>query len=192
MADTLFAPPSLEPEFKQALERFSTSIKTLTNDAASLSKAVNPLESFMQIGQQTLDFYTGLDWLKVYTSAAKPGYFFEFLESLAEIQQEASSRLSNQQQILLSTLVKDGQTIAASTSSSGSPEQLLAKCINSSLDAFEDIKTNISNQAQTLGSIQSALLALYQQSLTELSTSPPQEPKRLGSDQPEVVTPTYD
>jgi hypothetical protein len=169
MNDSFMSTLQLEPGLQQALERYKDFLTAASGDVQLLMNSFNPLKSMQQISQASLAFYAGLDWMKVAQNALKPDSFLNYFNSLQEIQNAAASQLSAGQESLVSTVVKDSQAFTSRLSEVKSAQQLLADTINSGLDTYADVKTNLTQQSQTLAGIHSSLVAFQQQSLSELS-----------------------
>jgi hypothetical protein len=169
MAETFIWSAQLDPDLAKAFTRYQEVLTAATQDAQLLMNSFNPLQSFQQISDASLAFYKGLDWLKIAQNAWQPDSFFTYLDGLKEIQAAASEQLANGQNTLLDSVCKDSQALTQRLAAAQSPAQLLADTINSGLDTYADIKTNLTQQSQTLASIQSAIVAFQQQSLSELN-----------------------
>lgn len=170
MAETFTWSAQLDPDLAKAFTRYQETLAAATEDAQLLMNSFNPLQSLQQISDASLAFYTGLDWFKIAQNAWQPSSFFSYLDGLKEIQSAASEQLATGQSSLLDTVCKDGQALTERLATAKSPAQLLAETINSGLDTYADIKTNLTQQSQTLASIQSAIVAFQQQSLSELNS----------------------
>ncbi|HEY6528298.1 MAG TPA: hypothetical protein VIZ65_06360 [Cellvibrionaceae bacterium] len=169
MTDTFTASLQIEPELKKALDRYQEVLTAANNDVQLLINSFNPSQSLQQISSASMAFYSSLDWAKILQNSLNPSSYFNYFSGLAEIQKAATSEVSAKLQSLLNTVTKDGQSYTSQLSEATSPQQILANTINTGLDAYADMKTNLVEQSQTLASIQSALVAFGQQSLSKLS-----------------------
>lgn len=163
---------SLAPEISQALHQWQQALNTSWQDAQTLANAPAPWEQTLHTSQSTLAFLNSLNWPEVLQNALKPTVWSEWAESCADIQAESLNRWHQEQQQLLNSLQPNTPTPL----NPQNPAHIAASTLEASLNAFNAVKTCLSNQAQVLSSTQSAWLALFQQTLSELSTPAPKTP----------------
>ncbi|RYZ99960.1 MAG: hypothetical protein EOO68_11800 [Moraxellaceae bacterium] len=169
MTDTFTASLQIEPELKKALDRYQEVLTAANGDVQLLINSFNPMQSLQQISSASTEFYSGLDWAKVVQNSLNPSTYVDYFSGLTEIQNAAANELSAKLQSLFNVATKDGQAFTSQLSEATSPQQVLANAINIGLDAYAGIKTNLTEQSRILASIQSALVAFGQQSLSKLS-----------------------
>jgi hypothetical protein len=169
MTDTFTSLLQIEPELKKALDRYQEVLTAANDDTQLLMNSFNPLQSLQQISSASTEFYSGLDWAKIVQNSFNPSSYVDYFSGLTEIHNAAINELSAKLQSLLNVATKDGQQFTNQFTDAASPQQVLANAINIGLDAYAGIKTNLTEQSRILASIQSALVAFGQQSLSKLS-----------------------
>ncbi len=162
----------LEDDLKEALERLYETGKSVAESVETLSHAAPPVESYMQVTTNTLDFFSKLNWMQVYSQPLDYARMAEPLTSLSEIQSASSKRLTDGQQKLLNTLVGGGQDMVTAVMKADNPQAVLASCINKCLDTYSGVQADLTKQVQTITTLQAAYTAWYQQTLTFLAKSP--------------------
>jgi|GEM_PF-6943230 hypothetical protein len=159
---------TLDPELASAVKRWVDTTQQAWEELNTAQAGINPLPSLLQSGARTTNFLLSLNWAGTLQHPPGAQAYQQIFQELADLLTAATQRVSSDQEALLDHLVQEAGTLLNAPAGTR-PQAALASLINKGLDSYDLLKEQLNNQLQTTASIQSALLAWYQQSLTAIT-----------------------
>ncbi|GAB2190985.1 hypothetical protein [Sessilibacter sp. MAH2] len=156
---------SMDKDLKAALERANQVMKTSMEEMNLLKNAFNPMQTFVQINEQFMQFFSKTDWMGFFSQKNDPANIQSCMTDFLDVQSTSFKKLTESQQKLLIDSVKDISDSMTAFKAGASPQQNLAAVINKNLDGFEQIQKDVNAQASLMGSIQTAYVAWLQSTL---------------------------
>jgi len=171
--DASMTDTSVDPKLSEAIKRWSDYASESAQNLQVLFDAVQPFKDTLQVSQQVMGALQRTDWRSANSNWLSQSVLLGACQELMEIQLAALEKESDCYMGFLSTTFGAGRQVAEAMQGTSSPQQLLASCLDASLNIAQQYQNDASKQVSTLGQVQSAYNAWLQKTLESLSEQAP-------------------
>lgn len=188
--DAVTSNAPIDPKLSEAIRHWNDYANESGQNVRVLFEAMTPVKDSLQIAQQIMDSVQHRGWTPGSAHWMKPAALFSAYQELTEIQLAAQERENDCCIRFLTTTLGTGKQVAEAMQGASTPQQVLASCMEASLNIVRQYQADISEQAETFSQIQSAYKAWLQRTLDSLSSRQAEETAASASLPPAASEPS--